>query len=511
MRLPNLFAVSAIVLSLSGCTAPIFGSTFEGANDFRIIPVFTGGVPPADTKPANGTTMVATGKEQPGAVTADTRNTICDKRAGLGSTDVSVSIPQAGTPRTLYSLKCYSRFQFHQSARSFETGDYVSISIKTFLVKDFEETAQFVINKLTGQPTKGEIAVVANVTQGPRSPGGVGATGQLEGKIVYYGNDIYRGQLANEFNIPIYGPAPLQPKPLTIDLWVLELDQAKSAQFGPILKTLSGIATKGFGLGVGESQILDRVGAAFLNGNKDDVIGHFTVTLVPRDGRTLMTDPILQESDIIVSRSEQRHIPIPFDSCFYDPLQGEIYCDGLDKRIDKNTMVVSIRKSTASAPMVSDVSLAELNERLSKSSDLTAVAEAVEGIADAAVTSSLAQEALRTVEQIVATPGGTSAQQLKAYQLATLLQCSLIANKMKHEGLASQAHFGQYCLPGFERRALSIDDFARVTRAVLAGLNVVPTGLSTDSLIGAAATGDELKQKRDALVPLLVAKAPASS
>jgi hypothetical protein len=487
------FAKYTVSTALFLNAAVLSASTKEGANDFRIVPVYASEAV-VDSIPVENKKPCADFKD------AGHRNPFHLETV---------------TPRKLYALKCFSRFQLQDvnisGVEYLDPGDNVAISIKTLLFKDFEETGEDILGKIFGTNTKGEIAIVANVTQGVRSPGGLNAEGQIDGRVVYYGNDILRGQFANEFNIPLFGPTPLVDGPLTIDIWVLELDKAETRQFAPILKTLSGIATRGLGLAIGEEKILNQIGSAFLTGNDDDIIGHFTLTLVPKRLTTKMADPILQVSDIIISRTKARPKGIDFDDCAYEPLQGAVYCNkGLadySNIIENNTFILSVRKVSSSASIVPNVSLADFNDRLSRSTSLSEFSATMESVADSLLTSGITQEALRRVEKLSALNEQTAAQRNEAYQLATLFQCSVVANKMKVEGLSNTEVFSQYCGSGFQKRSVSNDDLSRLTTAILRGTLVEASDLMEGAVIGVPPYGISiLGEIREKLIAKLIGK-----
>jgi hypothetical protein len=192
----RLFALLAAALILPGCASiTALGHTFEGAADYTIVPLATPKVACAEEPKWNCVAIAETGRFE--ALKLDPTNT----------------------------------------NHLFQEKDNIHVSLKTGTIGWFSEgIEQRFLNQLAGiisdSPLKGEIAIVANVTEGSRSPGSRDANGQLEGRVVFYSEDILAGQRLNEFNLPIFGPTAYEGGPLTIDLWVMELDRAESEPDG---------------------------------------------------------------------------------------------------------------------------------------------------------------------------------------------------------------------------------------------------------------------------------------
>lgn len=460
------FSACLTLLALSGCSITKFGDTFEGANDFRIIPAFG----PEIAAPKDCVQKVPV--------------------THASGSDAS---------RVAVSLGCYSRFQMHPEVNSSSPSylvpkESIAIYLKSMYFSFFTEGwAEIWSNRLAGSPVKGEIAIVANVGQGAQSPGGLNGQGELEGRVVFFGNDVYQPQLANEFNVPLFGPEVWSGGPLTLNLWILELDEAESQQFGPILKTLSGLSAKLIGMGGSGEEVLNQIGSAFLNANTDDVIGHLAVTLVPPQPGAGVTDPILQVSDIIIQRSESfsyRGGGISFDKCFYEPLQAKVYCpSGEEAKIpDRNSFVLAIRRATNTPSLVSDISLSQLNERLANASSFEAINAIIEENAELSASRAAAQDAQQAITRMAdrATPGAV--REFDANQVLIVLQCALLARKLESAAPAEmtswQNSLQTSCNTSSPARSISMDDFNLLGRKMVEVLSFDVVSLSPVSLIG---------------------------
>ena len=454
-------------LVLAGCASitPL-GNTFEGAADYRVIPIDDPEKP--EIEPL-----------------------------------ISKAVP----------LDDFHPFQVHPSkigandARFFAKGDHIRINMRSALFGWFAEgKEQQLLNDLVGAPTKGEIAIIANVTEGKRTAGGRDDKGDLQGRVVFYSDDIYKNQRSNEFDIPIYGPAPYEGGPLSIDLWVLELDRAESEQMSALLTSLSDLSKDVSSVAVPGAGILHQLGTAFLNSNQDDVIGHLAVTLYQPRAALKATDAILQQSDIVVSRvgrssAENRKV---IDGCLYVPrdsavVDGGGYPCGL-KTGDGHTniIVLGIRKVPEGASVASELTFAELNDRLSKarvgSAQTPNFTTAIEEATDVAMSDGAYNDAVASLERVASGSAG-AARELDADTILKNLQCGLMAARHSESAVLGEVCGGERAL----QRQIGINDLARVTRRLAAETCLSDSDLSFDSLLPAELSADALRQKRSAL------------
>jgi hypothetical protein len=465
--LKYLSAAAAMAL-LGGCASiTSLGDTFEGAADYVVVP-------------------------------------LAQPRAGESA---------ASTPNEI-QLNSYSRFQNHPTkagdAEYFRQGDYIHLSLKTGTIGWFSEgLGQRFLNRLAGafgeSPLKGEIALIANVTEGKRAPGSRAADGTLEGRVVFYSDDIYPQQRLNEFNVPIFGPKEYQGGPLTIDLWLMELDRAESDQMGAVLQTLSELSRSVPSLALPGVDILSQIGTSFLKSNRDDIIGHFTVTLVPPTTGLNATDPILSVSDVIVKRSDLRRTNLSFDGCTYQPRSGEVKgC----LRTDDNLFVLSLRKAKAGADISSEVTLAQLNERLGKADSYAALQQSLDELADIAWSANLYKMSLGGIERIQDPNTSNAVREYDGRNLLQQLQCALVAEA----GPAAEV-LESLCGARAKNRHMSMNDFHKVARNLTEATCIKPAMLSKSELTPEL-TKDRLEAAKAKLVAFLVPKGadcPASS
>lgn len=462
----SIILAPVAALSLSACASVTStGDTFEGAADFKFVPQ-------------------------------------------VASTDGKAPLLEP------VDLAEHTRFQKHPTevstgdANFFTQGDFISVSMRTGVVGWFSEgLEQRALNGLFDSPLKGEIAILANVTEGMRSPGSLDADGNLEGRVVFYSGDIYRGQRLNEFNLPIYGPTRYEGGPLTIDFWVLELDRSESQQMEAVLTTLSSLSTELPVMASPGIDILSRIGTAFLQSNQDDVIGHMTLTLMqPRPGQSTQ-DPILQVGDLIASRREARGEGIgTLDGCTYDPASGRVYetantANSCGLTDGENVLVFAIRKVPEGQSIAPTVTLAELTNRVSNaqvgSSAIPNLSSAIEVAADQALSKSAYSDSMLALERIMkGSTGGP--RQVDADFILKNIQCSLLSLRE-----TPVAELEEACGARASVRHLGINDLNRLTTMVVKQTCVADEDLSLESLLPAAFDETSLREARLVVVPKL--------
>ena len=474
----RILGLCAAALVLGGCaTVTSIGNTFEGAADYRVIPETNSGEPKSP--------LVAT----------------------------------EGVP-----LSAFSPFQAHPPASdtppagAFSKGDFIQISLRTGTIGWFSEGAeQKALNDLLGSHLKGEIAIVANVTEGAVAPGGIDKEGKLDGRVVFYSGDIYRDQRLNEFNLPIHGPAKYEGGSLTIDMWVLELDRAESDQMGAVLSTLTRLSAQAPSVALPGINILNQIGTAFLKSNTDDIIGRLRVTLAaPRPGQRV-TDPILQVSDVVVSRTSRISGNLKMlDRCFYLPLTSRVVeaanknvtCGGTGAANRNNIFVFAIRK-VAEGPSLTTahIKLDELNDRLGKlqvgASPMPDLNAAIDEIGDAALSARAYPDSIVALEGITSGSAG-GARQVQAERILRNLQCGLLAVRNSAPAVLAEA-----CGERAASRQMSLPEISRLSQRLRSETCLSESDLSFTGLLTDTPTSEALAQRRAALWDL-VRRRPAA-
>jgi len=502
----RLVALAATLLAtLAGCaTITSLGNTFEGATDYRIVPVTDPRYPENDIRRTPLVSECATRQAAtPAARQAE-----------------AVQCPLTnGRPPAMERVRLsdYSLFQGHPAtvpatnSSFFSSGDNIQISLRMGLVGWFSEgVEQRFVNRLFGTQVKGEIAIIANVTDKEVTPAGLTTQGNLDGRVVFYSGDVYQEQRLNEFNVPIYGPNPYTGGALTVDLWVLELDRAESEQMSAILGTLSRLSGETTGGGIPGLSILNQIGSAFLNSNRDDIIGRVRITLMPPRAGQQVTDPILQISDVVISRTSRstaRGMPNMLDDCYYEPETARVLTAqggqcGAPAFVHRNNFfVLAVRKVEQTRSIASTWTLQELTDRLrsvqvgtGQTPDLNA---AVDQISDVFISGNAYSDSIAAVERIRAGSAGAARQQA-ADRILQRLQCGLLFARDGTSTVLTQACGGERAA----QRQMGPADLDRLTQRLAADLCLTEADLSFASLLGSPATVADMPQKRQALYPL---------
>lgn len=363
----------------------------------------------------------------------------------------------AANPTTPIPLGQINRFSTHPTTNSnenrifFENKDYIQITLKTGQIRWFSEgVEQRIFNGFASLASpskmKGEIAIIANVSDTRWNPTGRDKDGQLEGRVVYYSNDVHMGQTINGFNVPVYGPVEYKGGPLIFDLWVVELDRAESDQMEAILGTLVDLSKKSPIGTIPGVDILNQIGTSFLKSNEDDIIGHITIVFVPPKPGTKLTDPILEVSDVIITRKSDRQKSFPFDQCKYTPTSGEMSCSD-PKPMEANNFVFSIRKAAPGVDISSTLTLAELNNQLSNVKEYAKLEGVLTGFVDAASGSNRYRSSLHSLDEAIKADTIEAVRRLRADEVLKALQCAVIAQSAPPNDGAMEAKANAACGP----------------------------------------------------------------
>lgn len=458
--------VSIFSFALVGCaTVTTTGNTFQGANDFRIVSVphdWTDKLPP----------------------------------------DQKYDIP----------LGTQTRFQFHPTQAEmsghaeeyFKAKDFIQLTMKTAYVNDFTEgVEQVALNKIVGallstpSPVKGEIAIVANVTEGKTTPGSRDAEGNLMGRVVFYSDDVYKRQLLNEFNIPLYGPLPYEGGELTVDLWVLELDRAESEQFGAVLRSLADASGQSAGLSIPGLNILSKVGAAFLNSNQDDIIGHIKFTLVPPQPETRETDPILRTSDILITRTPDRTFGSHWNDCVYRPLNGLVFCPKKGKLVATldNLVVISVRKASSTVDIGPDLNWKDFSDRVKTAPSVPALDLVIDEFADTSARAANLRAAISAADSVLNPLTSQLVRERDADFLLKRIQCAVMVDQN-----ATSALVDKVCGAHAANRQLGLAELDNIVRRLELGTTLKCAALTQASVFPAGSNEAELSAAREKLI-----------
>lgn len=175
--------------------------------------------------------------------------------------------------------------------------------------------------------TQGEIAIVVKVFE-MTSENDFDFKGgsSLDGRLVYYSDDVRKQQFLNFSQMPIYGPITYKGQPLAIVIHILELDSSK-AQAKKLMKPLAELGQKAFAPGEPILKILDMLGGALLSGNEttDDVEFRYYMVLSPGEGgHADLSHGYLEAGNYVFIREEDRQKDTEWEKITLNQNEGRL-------------------------------------------------------------------------------------------------------------------------------------------------------------------------------------------
>jgi hypothetical protein len=270
---------------------------------------------------------------------------------------------------------------------------------------------------------------------------------------------------------------------------------------GAVLSTLASMSRAMPALSVPGVDLLSRIGTSFLKSNQDDVIGHYTVTLVQPSRQFPTADPILQVSDIIVRRTNDRQTNLSFAGCRYAMESGAIL--GCPQMQQDTFLVLSLRKSTSATSIVPQVTLDELNQRIAKAAGSAALQSTLDEIVNEAVSAGAGQTAIALVDRVKDPKEPAAVREFDAIELVKSLQCYVVVSTSTDDSVTQSL-----CGPSAKERQMSRGDFDNVARRVIGAKCLEPAELSATSLVPEL-TSDAVNGARRTLTAAMVTKCTA--
>jgi hypothetical protein len=186
-------------------------------------------------------------------------------------------------------------------------GDTVSVFLQTGFIKDFVEFPAL-ISKGEFIP-RGEMAIIVNVFELGEGKDFSYAPGDFQkGRVIFFSDDVRKGQFLNFNYLPIYGPKPYTGKTLGIEITIMELD-SESKALKSLLGVLAGVGAIAYPASSPVLALLNKLGGAMLSGSHDDRLFKYYMTLNPAGGNQAVKYPILAEGHYVFLRKEDRRAP----------------------------------------------------------------------------------------------------------------------------------------------------------------------------------------------------------
>lgn len=220
-------------------------------------------------------------------------------------------------------VKKYAMTEGLQSCPALDEHDKISIHLVQGFVKDFMEIANLRAGE-TKKTTRGEIAVVVKAAE-MTSDGllNFDAAAVDSGRLIYYNDDVRRGQFLNFSYLPVYGPVEWKGNPIVLQIYIIEVD-TDSEQLQPLLKTLATLGSMLYAPAAPALTVLDKLGTALLSGSHDDVLFRYHMTFYPESGGKELGYPVLTAGNYVLMRQEDRQVDFNWDRIEYDREDGRL-------------------------------------------------------------------------------------------------------------------------------------------------------------------------------------------
>ncbi|MDO8454568.1 MAG: hypothetical protein Q7S59_08375, partial [Sulfurimonas sp.] len=231
----------------------------------------------------------------------------------------------------------------------FMVGDSLSLHLRSAYIADFSEliSPREMFTRQRGKAI-GEIAIVANAFE-ETNGNELSFEDTRAGRVVFYSDDVNKGQFLNFNNMPIYGPLNYIGSPFAFRIAIFELD-TESKQSKMMLNTIAQAGSTAYPPSSPVLKILNGIGESLLSGDQTDTEFRYTMVLDSKSGSNKTNHFTLEVGNYIFVRMEDRTKNVNWDELFFDENEAKLYWK--DKYVgekialpyDANTKTVSIDK-----------------------------------------------------------------------------------------------------------------------------------------------------------------------
>jgi hypothetical protein len=358
---------------------------------------------------------------------------------------------------------------------TFVKNDIISITLKSAYIYSFPESRlKRASNAIVGSigkpsPVRGQVAILANVIEFKN--GVTPAEIESNGRVIFYSNDVYEGQLINRSFTPIYGPEVFTGEPLMIKFQLMELDQEDNAQLKAVLKSVADIGMSS--AGPSSSKLiegLNKIGDSLINSNADDKFGEYGAVFVPTESRTDEHLPVLRRGDIIFTRNGDRQTPINWNKYCYNELQAllqvkdsnnntSICNNSLTKPPDFSYIVASIQKNVGTNSVTPTKTLEELQSQIQGATSTTAIRNVSNTFSAEVLKNSTSSRIRIAIKKILDPLTPITTRRLEAAIIASGLQCSSIASPVTAPSAAQIAEISKVCGDSYATTSLDVSQY----------------------------------------------------
>ncbi len=188
--------------------------------------------------------------------------------------------------------------------RQIERGQPLLVTLKSAYIKDFTELFGNPLTGLSGP--NGEIVIVANVFEDDGATAlDFGPTGLQNARVVFFSDDVQKGQFLNFHGLPLYGPLTYRGFPVVLDLYVLDLDRP-GPQLRQMLANLAKIGTVAYPPGTPIAGALAQLAGTLISDDQDDKAYHFTLVQRPAGGAADVPFSVIEAGPVVFVREQAR-------------------------------------------------------------------------------------------------------------------------------------------------------------------------------------------------------------
>ncbi len=201
----------------------------------------------------------------------------------------------------------------------------------------------------------GEIAIVANAFE-ERTGKELSFENMNQGRVVFYSNNVHKGQLLNFDNMPIYGPIEYKGAPFAFRISIFELD-VTSERTKALLNTLASAGGKAYPPSAPVLNLLNNIGKSFLDGQQNDTEFRYAMILDPKGGVEEIQHLRLEAGIYVLVRVEDRDTEIEWGKLEFDDNKGQLFNKDKTPYTDNTYVIVEINKNVSDV----NIELAENN------------------------------------------------------------------------------------------------------------------------------------------------------
>jgi hypothetical protein len=210
-----------------------------------------------------------------------------------------------------------------KAGRPIRLGEPLLITLKTAYIKDFTEYFANPLRALRGADSaNGEIAIVANVFEDDGTTAlDFGPAGLKAARVVFFSDDVDKGQFLNFHGLPLYGPLTYNGYPVVIDLYAVDLDRP-GPQLRQMLENLAKIGSVAYPPGTPIAGALAQLAGTLIADDQDDKAYHHTLVQRPTGGVEGIPYSVLEAGHIVFVRSHERIKGIDWSQIALNPWAG---------------------------------------------------------------------------------------------------------------------------------------------------------------------------------------------